>query len=121
MRLLAQACVVAILSLSGVAAAAVPACDDGPAVAAVRAATARDGIDVSTLQLVVEGPYGRAKFIRTHPSFPPSPALKRKLAKREFYFVWFHPPFRSMGAKGSDVWALVDAEDCKVLHLTRGR
>jgi hypothetical protein len=120
MTLLAQAFVAAMLSASGTA-AAIPACDDGHAVVAVRAATARERVDVSTLDLLVEGPYGRAKFIRTHPTFPPSPALKRKLAKRTFYFVWFHPPFRSMGAGGTDVWALVDAERCELLHLARAR
>jgi len=121
MKLLALAFLAATLSASGVAAAAAPACDDGRAVEAVRAAAARERLDVSTLQLVVEGPYGRAKFIRTHPTFPPSPALKRKLAKRAFYFVWFHAPFRSMGARGSDLWALVDAERCELLHLARPR
>jgi len=122
MKLLAHALVAAILSAASAAAAAVPSCDDGGAVEVVRTATERERLDVSTLQLVVEGPYGRAKFIRTHPTFPPSPALKRKLAKRTFYFVWFHPPFnRSMGARGTDVWALVDAERCELLHLARAR
>jgi hypothetical protein len=120
MKLLAQLLVAATLSAS-LAAAAVPACDDGRAVVAVRAAAAAERLDVSTLDLLVEGPYGRAKFIRTHPTFPPSPALKRKLAKRTFYFVWFHPPFRSMGARGTDVWSLVDAERCELLHLARPR
>lgn len=119
--LLAGALLAAIL-VPDLAAAAVRDCDGGRAVEAVRAATAREALDVSTLQLVVEGPYGRAKFLRTHPTFPPSPALRRKLAKRSFYFVWFHPPFnRSMGAKGTDVWALVDDARCEVLHLSRGR
>jgi len=104
------------------AAAIVRACDDGRAVEVVRAVAKRESLDVSTLQLVVEGPYGRAKFIRTHPTFRPSPALKRKLEKRAFYFVWFHPPFlRSAGARGTDVWALVDAERCALMHLARER
>jgi hypothetical protein len=101
--------------------AAAPACDDRRAVEAVRAAAARERIDVSTLQLVVEGPYDRAKFLRTHPSFRPSAAVKQKLAKRKFWFVWFHPSFRGgMGAKGSDVWSLVDAARCELLSLSHG-
>jgi hypothetical protein len=118
MKLLAQALVV-ILSAPAAAVAGAPACDDARAVDAVRAETARQGLDVSTLQLVVEGPYGRAKFIRTHPTFRTSPALKQKLGKRTFYFVWFHPPFLRAGAKGTDVWALVDAQRCGLLHLAR--
>ncbi len=122
MKLLAHAFLTAVLSASGAASAAVPACDNGRAVEAVRIGIAREHLDVSTLQFVVEGPYGRAKFIRTHPTFPPSSAVKRKLAKRTFYFVWFHPPFHGpMGARGTDVWALVDAAKCDLLHLARGR
>lgn len=86
----------------------------------VRAAAGREGADVSTLQLVVEGPYGRGKFTRTHPTFRTSPAVHRRLAKRTFYFVWFHPPFlRSVGARGTDVWGLVDVSRCGLLHLAR--
>ncbi len=121
MKLLAQALAV-ILSAPAAAVAAVPACDDARAVETVRAAAARESLDVSTLQLVVEGPYGRAKFIRTHPTFRPSPALKRKLARSTFFFVWFHPPFlRTVGARGTDVWGLVDAQGCGLLHLARER
>jgi hypothetical protein len=120
--LLASALAAAALLAPRPAAAAVRDCDGGKAVEAARAATARESLDVSTLQLVVEGPYSRARFVRTHPTFPPSPALKRKLAKRSFYFVWFHPPFnRSLGSRGTDVWALVDDARCEVLHLSRGR
>ena len=122
MSLLALASLVALLSGKGAAPGAQLPCDDGRAVETVRAQIARDRIDVSTLQLVVEGPYARAKFVRTHPGFPPGDAVNRKLASRKFWFVWFHPPFRgSLGAKGSDVWALVDAARCDVLHLSRGR
>ncbi len=96
-------------------------CDDLRAVEAVRTAAAREQVDLSTLQLVVEGPYGRAKFVRTHPTVPPGPAVHRKLAKRTFWFVWFHPPFRGAGARGSDLWALVDAQRCEVLHVARPR
>ena len=98
---------------------AAPPCDDARAVAAVKAAAAKENVDVSTLQLVVEGPYGRAKFLRTHPTFRTSPALRQKLAKHTFYFVWFHPPFMRAGAKGSDVWGLVDVKGCGLLHLAR--
>lgn len=101
--------------------ASVPACDDARAVEAVKAEAARQGIDVSTLQLAVEGPYGRGKFVRTHPTFRTSPALDRKLAKRTFYFVWFHPPFRAAGTRGTDVWGLVDTRRCELLHLVRER
>jgi hypothetical protein len=122
MKLLVQAILAAILSASGAASAAVPACDGGRAVEVVRTEAARLRLDVSTLQLVVEGPYARAKFIRTHPAFPPSPAVKQRLAKRTFFFVWFHPPFRgSIGARGTDLWALVDSARCDLLHLERGR
>jgi hypothetical protein len=102
------------------AAAAPAACDDVRAVEAVRAAASREHVDVSTLQLVVEGPYGRAKFVRTHPTFRAGEALKRKLAKRTFYFVWFHPSFRGQaGVRGTDLWALVDVRGCELLHLAR--
>ena len=122
MKLLAHAFLCAIAVAPARAPAAVPPCDDGRAVERVRAEIARERLDVSTLQLVVEGPYGRAKFLRTHPTFPPGPAVKQKLAKRTFWFVWFHPPFRgSAGARGTDVWALVDAARCDLLHLARGR
>jgi hypothetical protein len=103
-------------------AAAAPArsCDRDRAVELVREAASRERADVSTLQLVVEGPYGPGKFVRTHPTFRTSPALRRKLARRTFYFVWFHPPFlRAVGARGTDVWALVDASRCGLLHLAR--
>lgn len=116
MKLLALA---VAMTLSAPAAA--PPCDDARAVEAVRAEAARQGVDVSTLQLAVEGPYRRPKFVRTHPTFRVSPALNRKLATRTFYFVWFHPPFRGAGARGADVWALVDAERCGLLHLARER
>ena len=102
-------------------AAAAAACDDARAVAAVRAAAERDRIDLSTLQLVVEGPYGRAKFVRTHPTFPTTPTARRRLAKRTFWFVWFHPPFQTVGARGSDLWALVDASRCELLHVASPR
>ncbi len=102
-------------------AAAAPSCDDVRAVEAVRAAAAREGVELANLQLVVEGPYGRAKFVRTHPTFPPGPAVHRKLAGKTFWFVWFHPPFRSAGARGSDLWALVDATRCDLLHVGRPR
>ena len=118
MRLLAQALAVILLAPAA-AVAAVPACDDARAVEVVRTEAARQSLDVSTLQLVLEGPYGSAKFIRTHPTFRTSAALKRKLAKRTFYFVWFHPPFMRAGARGTDVWGLVDAERCGLLHLAR--
>src|SRR5512138_3915186 len=112
MTLLAPALALAL------ARAAPAPCDEPRAVEAVRAA-ARDRVDFSTLQLVVEGPYRRAKFVRTHPTFPPGPAVHRRLASKTFWFVWFHPPFRSAGARGSDVWALVDARGCGLLHLSR--
>lgn len=118
MKLLAHALLAAILSGAAAASAAVPACDDGRAVETVKAHAAREQLDVSMLQLVVEGPYRPAKFARTHPTFPPSPAVKRKLARRTFWFVWFHPPF---GTRGADLWALVDAGKCDLLHLARGR
>ncbi|HEY6006667.1 MAG TPA: hypothetical protein VIV57_27550 [Anaeromyxobacter sp.] len=122
MKLVEQAIVAAILSASGAASAAAPACDGGRAVEVVRAEASRQRLDVSTLQLVMEGPYARAKFIRTHPAFRPSPAVKQRLAKRTFYFVWFHPPFRdSVGARGTDLWALVGSGRCDLLHLERGR
>lgn len=122
MSLVEQAIVAAILSASAAASAAAPACDGGRAVEVVRTEATRQRLDVSTLQLVVEGPYARAKFLRTHPAFPPSPAVKQRLAKRTFYFVWFHPPFRgSIGARGTDVWGLVDSVRCDLLHLDRGR
>src|SRR5512136_805421 len=101
MTLLSPALAAALL-LARAPAAAPPPCDEPRAVETVRAA-ARDRADFSTLQLVVEGPYRRAKFVRTHPTFPPGPAVHRKLASRTFWFVWFHPPFRSAGARGSDV------------------
>jgi hypothetical protein len=107
--------------LASPARAAPPACDDRRAVEAVRASATRDGVDLSTLQLAVEGPYGRAKFVRTHPTFPTTPAARKKLAKRTFWFVWFHPPFQSAGARGSDLWALVDASRCEVLHVASPR
>ena len=109
----------AILAAPAAAPAAPPACDDVRAIAAVKAAAARENVDVSTLQRVVEGPYGRAKFLRTHPTFRTSPALRQKLAKHTFYFVWFHPPFMRAGAKGSDVWGLVDVQRCGLLHVAR--
>ncbi len=112
-------CLAALLAAPRPAAA--PPCDDGRAVEAVRGAAARASIDLSNLQLVVEGPYGRAKFVRTHPTFPAAPAVKRKLANRTFWFVWFHPPFRSAGARGSDLWALVDASRCELLHVAAPR
>lgn len=102
-------------------AAAAPACDNARAVEAVRAAATRQGVDVSTLQLVVEGPYGRAKFVRTHPTFRLSPTVKGKLAKAAFHFVWFHPPFRGAGTRGADVWGLVETRRCGLLHLARER
>ncbi len=111
----------AALAAVPLAAAAAAPCDDLGAVEAVRTAAAREGVDLSTLQLVVEGPYGRAKFVRTHPTFPPGPAVHRKLAKRTFWFVWFHPPFHAAGARGSDLWALVDAGRCELLHVARPR
>ncbi len=121
MTILAQGLLAAILAASRTAAPAT-ACDGGRAVEIVTAAAARESLEVSTLQLVLEGPYGRAKFIRTHPTFPASPALKRKLGRRSFYFVWFHPPFNGWaGARGADVWALVDAERCDLLNLARTR
>ncbi len=120
MNFLLHATLAALLS-SPAAAAAKPACDEPRAVETVRAAAAREQVDVSTLQLVVEGPYGRGKFVRTHPTFPPGPAGHRKLAKRTFWFVWFHPPFRAAGARGSDLWALVDASRCDLLHVARPR
>jgi hypothetical protein len=116
MTLPLYAALAALLS-APVAAPAAPACDDARAVEAVRAAASRERVDLTTLQLVVEGPYGRAKFLRTHPTFPPTPAVKRKLAKRTFWFVWFHPPFQAAGARGSDLWALVDSARCELLHL----
>jgi hypothetical protein len=100
---------------------AAAACDDVRAAEVVRTAAARDQLDLSTLQLVVEGPYARAKFVRTHPTFPAAPAVHRKLGKRTFWFVWFHPPFRAAGARGTDVWALVDATRCELLHVARPR
>ena len=118
MRLLAPALTL-LLSAPAAAFAAAPACDDARAVGAVRAEAARQGLDLSTLQLVVEGPYAGAKFFRTHPTFRSSPALKRKLAKRTVYFVWFHPPFMRAGSRGTDVWGLVDVERCGLLHLAR--
>lgn len=122
MRLLANALLAAAVASPVRAAAAAPPCDDGRAVEAVRAELSRERFDVSTLQLVVEGPYDRAKFVRTHPTFPASPAVKQRLAGRRFWFVWFHPPFRgSAGARGTDVWGLVDSARCELLHLARGR
>lgn len=118
MRRLLHATAAALLCAPIIAAAA---CDDGRAVEAVRAAAARAQIDLSTLQLVVEGPYGRAKFVRTHPTFPPSPAVRLKLARRTFWFVWFHPPFRTTGARASDLWALVDSSRCELLHVASPR
>jgi len=118
MSLLARTFALALLA-APLAAAGVSPCDDVRAVETVRAAAARDRVELSNLQLVVEGPYGRAKFVRTHPTFPPSPAVKRKLANRTFWFVWFHPPFRAAGARGSDLWALVDARRCELLHVAR--
>ena len=118
MKLLAHA-VAMILSAPAAAAAAPLACDDLRAVETVKAEAARRQLDVSTLQLVVEGPYGRAKFVRTHPTFRLAPAVKGKLAKRTFYFVWFHPPFMRAGARGTDVWGLVDVQRCGLLHLAR--
>jgi hypothetical protein len=118
MTLLAQALAVVLLAPAA-AVAASPACDEAGAVETVRTEAARQGRDVSTLQLVSEGPYDSAKFMRTHPTFRTSPALKRKLAKRTVYFVWFHPPFTRAGARGTDVWGLVDADRCGLLHLAR--
>jgi hypothetical protein len=120
MTLILHASLAALLSVP-LAAAAAPACEEPRAVETARAAAAREKVDVSTLQLVVEGPYGRGKFVRTHPTFPPGPAVHRKLAKRTFWFVWFHPPFRAAGARGSDLWALVDASRCELLHVARPR
>jgi hypothetical protein len=120
MSLRALALAAALLA-APLAAAAAPACDDTRAVQAVRAQATRDGLDLSALQLVVEGPYGRSKFLRTHPTFPPGPAAQRKLARRSFWFVWFHPPFHAAGARGSDLWALVDASRCELLHVARPR
>ena len=120
MKLLLTAAVGALLSAPSAHAGA-PACDDARAVEAVRTAAARDRFDVTTLQLVVEGPYGRAKFARTHPTFTTGAAAKAKLARRSFWFVWFHPPFGSGGARGSDLWALVDASRCELLHLASPR
>ncbi len=118
---LAVLALAAALPAAPLAAARVAQCDEPRAVGAVRSAAARDAIDLSTLQLVVEGPYGRARFVRTHPTFPPGPAVHRKLARRTFWFVWFHPPFHAAGARGSDLWALVDADRCELLHVARPR
>lgn len=122
-KLLAPGLLASILSApSAAGAAAPPACDGGRAAEVVRAEATRQRLDVSTLQLVVEGPYARAKFLRTHPAFPPGPAVKQRLAKRTFFFVWFHPPFRgSAGARGTDLWGLVDSARCDLLHVERGR
>jgi hypothetical protein len=120
MKPLPVALAVALLAAHPAAAAPAP-CDEAHAVEAVRAAAAKDAIDLATLQLVVEGPYRRAKFVRTHPTFPPGTAASRKLAGRTFYFVWFHPPFRTAGTRGSDVWALVDAVRCDLLHVAPPR
>jgi hypothetical protein len=122
MKLVEQAVVAAILSTSGAASAAAPACDGGRAVEVVRAEAARQSLDVSTLQLALEGPYARAKFLRTHPAFRPGPAVKQRLGKGTFFFVWFHPPFRgSAGARGTDLWGLVGSARCDLLHVERGR
>jgi hypothetical protein len=95
-------------------------CDDRRAVEVVRAQTEHhDGVPLADLEVVVEGPYGRAKFTRTHPSFRTSAALRRSLGTRTFYFVWFHPPLRGSGTRGSDVWALVGASRCDLLHVAR--
>jgi hypothetical protein len=115
MRLLALALVAAIPS----ATLGTVTCDDGRAVEVVRDRSKRDGVDLTDLELVVEGPYGHGKFTRTHPTFPASPALKRKLGNQTFYFVWFHPPFRGSG--GTDLWALVGATRCELLHVGRPR
>lgn len=117
----AAAAAIAALLCAPAGAVAAPACDDLRAVEVVRTAAAKESVDVSTLQLVVEGPYGRAKFVRTHPTFPAAPAVHRKLGKRTFWFVWFHPPFRAAGARGSDLWALVDTSRCDLLHVARPR
>ncbi len=121
MRLAILALATAALPSAPLAAGAAAPCDEVRAVDAVRAAAAREQLDVSTLQLVVEGPYGRGKFLRTHPTFPAAPAVQRKLARRTFWFVWFHPPFHGAGARGSDLWALVDASRCELLHVARPR
>jgi hypothetical protein len=125
-KLLAQALLASALAAqAGRAAAApapAPACDGSRAVEVVKAEAARQALDLSSLQLVVEGPYTRAKFLRTHHAFPPGPAVKQRLARRTFWFVWFHPPFRgSIGARGTDLWALVDSARCDLLHVERGR
>jgi hypothetical protein len=112
---------IALLLCAPAGASAAPACDDLRAVDVARTAAAKEQLDVSTLQLVVEGPYGRGKFIRTHPTFPTAPAVHRKLARRTFWFVWFHPPFRGAGARGTDLWALVDTSRCELLHVARPR
>jgi hypothetical protein len=122
MTLLAHALLASMLSAPPAGRAAAPPCDGGRAVEVVRAEAARQQLDVSTLQLAVEGPYARARFVRTHRAFPTGPAVKQRLAKRTFWFVWFHPPFReSLGAKGADLWALVDSARCDLLHVERGR
>ncbi len=122
MKLPALATLAAILSAPAAAAAAGQACDRARAVDVLKAAAAREGVDVSTLELAVEGPYAPAKFVRTHPTFPLGSAVRRKLGKRPLFFVWFHPPFsRSFGAKGADVWALVGEVRCEILHLVRER
>ncbi len=123
MKLVAQAlAAAAILSATGAPLAAAPRCDRERAVEIVRDEAAREQLDLSNLQLAVEGPYGRAKFVRTHPTFHASPDVLRRIAKRTFYFVWFHPPFlRSVGARGADVWGLVDASRCELLHVERVR
>jgi hypothetical protein len=121
-KLLAQALLASALAAQAGRAAAAPACDGSRAVEVVKADAARQSLDLSTLQLVVEGPYTRAKFLRTHRAFPPGPAVKQRLARRTFWFVWFHPPFRgSIGARGTDHWALVDSVRCDLLHVERGR
>jgi hypothetical protein len=110
----------ALAAIPAAAPAAPPVCDDARAVAIVRVAAAREKRDLSTLQLVVEGPFGRAKFARTHPTFRLAPAVAQRLGKRTFYFVWFHPSFsQAYGDRGADVWGLVDASRCDLLHLAR--
>ncbi len=116
--LVAHAALAAILAARG--AAPGPPCDGSRAVEEVRAAATRDRLDLSNLQLVVEGPYRHAKVVRTHPTFRADPALKRTVGRRTFYFVWFHPPFLGpRGARGTDLWALVEASRCELLHLAR--